>query len=221
MGTMRRLLLGLVFTAMLAGGAAAQYCAEGDIACDERWYQLEETLFAYEQAAGAALGPEAARCLAADSAHWHTALAQTCLGGSCRSAAYAERLSSLLVFLPEAEPPDGLDFVTTPQLVTVLAPEAEAPEPDDQAGLDADVYGTLAHASADPDHMGLAVTDGAGEHVVIFDMDMGNQAGHDVLQSLIADEPGQRFLVRGAADEAGNFKPNQCRLVYRMPIPDN
>ncbi len=218
---MRRLVWGVAFAAALTGSAAAQYCAEDDIACDERWYLLEETLFAYEQAAGAALGPAAARCLAADSSHWHTALAEICLGDSCRMAAYGERLSSLLTFVPEAEPVDGIDFVTTPQLVTVLAPEPEAGEADHQGALDADVYGTLIHAGNDPGHMGLAVADGAGEHVIVFDMDIGNQDGHGVLQALIADEPGQRFLVRGATDEAGNFRSNQCRLIYRMPIPDN
>jgi hypothetical protein len=218
---MRRLGLGLAMLLACSGTALAQYCAEDDIVCTEHWYLLEETLFNYEQIAGKALGPEAARCLAADSSRWHSAMAQMCLGDSCRNAAYAERLSSLLSFLPEAEPVAGLDFVTTPQLVTVLAPEAEAGEADDFAPLDTDIHGLLIHASADANRMGLAVVDEAGTHVIVYDMDIGNQPGHDVLQGLIAGEADLRFLVRGSADEAGNFSAGQCRLVYRMPIPDN
>lgn len=203
--------IGLAMVMALNGSAMAQ----ADLSA------LEDTLFAYEQIVGEALGPEAARCLAAESSRWNAALAGMCLGDDCRLAAYADRLSSLLTFLPEAGPVDGLDFVTAPQLVTILAPEAEAESPDDFAPLDSDIVGTLGHASADPDHMGLAVSNAAGDHVLVFDMDIGNQPGHDVLQSVIADEPGQHFLVRGSIDDAGNFLSGQCRLVYRMPIPDN
>jgi hypothetical protein len=218
---MKRLGLGLAIVLAMTCCAWAQYCAEDDMACTEHWYLLEETLFAYEQVVGKALGPEAAQCLAADSSRWHAAQAQTCLGDSCRNAAYAERMSSLLTFLPEAEPVGGLDFVTTPQLVAVLAPEAEAAKVDDFAPLDSGIFGLLSHASADAEHMGLAISDESGTHVIVQDMDIGNQAGHGVIQALLADEPDGRFLVRGALDDVGNFSAGQCRLVYRMPIPDN
>lgn len=208
---MRAVGLGFATMIALAGSAMGQ----------PGMSKLEDRLLAYERVAGDALGPEAARCLAADSSRWNAALSEACLSDSCRMAAYADRLSSLLTFLPEAGPIEGLDFVTTPQLVTILAPEAEAEPKDDFAPPDTEIVGTLAHTSADPDHMGLAVSDETGEHVVVFDMDIGNQSGHGVLQSLIADEPGQYFLVRGASDEVGNFLAGQCRLVYRMPIPDN
>lgn len=202
--------IGLVIGLAMAGSAMAQSISA-----------LEDTLFTYEQIVGEALGPEAARCLAADSSRWNTALGQACLGDSCHVAAYADRLSSLLTFLPEAGPVEGVDFVTTPQLVTILAPEPEAMDPDDFAPLDTEIIGTLSHASADPNAMGLAASDQTGDHVIVFDIDIGNQAGHATLQSLIADEPGQSFLVRGASDDNGNFSASQCRLVYRMPIPDN
>lgn len=210
-----------VLAALSCGPAFGQYCASGDDACSTRLTVWEDALFGYEQVVGEALGPEAARCLAADSSRWNSALANMCLGDACRQAAYADRLSSLLVFLPEAGPVEGIDFVTTPQLVTILAPEAEAVDPDDFAPPDSDVFGQLSQASTDIDHMGLAIKDAAGDHVVVLEIDIGGQAGHDTIQQLIADEPGQRFMVRGSTDELGNFKAGQCRLIYRMPIADN
>ena len=215
--------LAVMMLAMTSGAAFAQHCESADKACSTKWSVLEDALFGYTQIAGEALGPEAARCLSADNDRWNAQLDTVCLGDSCRTQAYSERLSSLLVFLPEAEPVEGIDFATAPQLVTVLAPETGVEGADDYANPDTDVVGTLVHASADADHMGLAVRDDAGEHVMVFDMDIGNQPGHAVLQGLIADEPDLQFLVRGAGDDSAvaNFRPNRCRLVYRMPIPDN
>jgi len=207
---MKAIGIGLVAGLVMTGSATAQSISD-----------LEDTLFNYEQIVGEALGPEAARCLAADSGRWNIALSEMCLADGCRVGAYADRLSSLLTFLPDAGPVEGIDFVSTPQLVTILAPEPEAVDPDDFAPLDTQIIGTLGHASADPNTMGLAASDPAGDHVIVFDMDIGNQPGHAVLQSLIADEPGQYFMVRGSTDDNGNFIAGQCRLVYRMPIPDN
>lgn len=212
---MRTIAGALLLVLSLSGSAWAQFCAEDDIVCIERYYQLEETLFAYEQLAGRTLGAEASQCLADDSGRWHADLARLCLGDACREAAFADRLSSLAGLVPGAGPLDGVDFVPTMALVTVLAPEAEAADPADFAP--ADIVGTLVHAGAEPDHMGLAASDDAGAHVIVFDMDIGNQSGHATLQDLIADEPGRRFLVRGSIDELGNFLPSQCRLVYRLP----
>jgi hypothetical protein len=216
MDMVRAVGLALILVLAVSSGASAQ--VQRNI--------VESTLWEYEQVVGQALGQEAARCLSADSARWNTALFTTCRSDACFNAAYADRLSSLLVFLPEAEPVEGLDFVTTPQLVAIVAPEAETAEPaDDFAAPEFEVQGTLVHASADKKHMGLAVQTGGGPAMVIVpDMDIGNQPSHALLQSLIADEPEQQFLVVGGVAETENaldFKTNHCRFIYRMPIPDN
>lgn len=225
----RTIALALTVFTGLATGASAQYCLSvDDGACSDRWNRLGLALAEYEDIAGAALGPEAAQCLAADSARWRDAARTVCSGDACVNALYADRMSSLLVFVPEAEPVEGLDFVSTPQLVAVIAPEYETAEPADTATApDFEARGVLLQASADINHMGLALRDMRNRDLVLVqEMDIGNQPGHALVMGLIEGEPAQEFLVRGggvigADGEAGDFASNQCRFVYRMPIPDN
>ncbi|UJW83895.1 hypothetical protein [Devosia sp. SL43] len=218
--------------AMLAGlvtTAAAQYCpSTDDGACSDRWNALGFALSEFEDIAGQALGPEAAQCFAADNARWRDAARVACAGDACVNALYADRMSSLLVFVPEAETVEGVDFVTTPQLVAVIAPEFETAEPaDPERAPDFEARGMLLQASEDINHMGLALKDARGRDLVLVqEMDIGNQPGHALVIGLIDGEPQQEFLVRGggvisADGEPKDFASNQCRFVYRMPIPDN
>lgn len=218
-------------TMMLAGvtlPAWAQYCpSTDDGACSSHWTAVGDALAEYEDIAAAALGPEGAQCLAADSARWREAVRAACSGDACLSALYADRMSSLLVFVPEGEPVEGIDFVATPQLVAVIGPEFETAEPADAGSApDFEARGILLQASADINHMGLALKDAGGRDLVLVqEMDIGNQTGHALVEGLIAGEPDQEFLVRGggvagADGDFADFASNQCRFVYRMPIPD-
>src|SRR5690606_16056772 len=110
--------------------------------------------------------------------------------------------------------PDGYERIA------VLAPEAEAGPARDHAPL-LDVTGALVHASAQPEHMGLAVRDAVGDHVFVFDMDIGNQPGHDEAMGLVGTSPTAAVRVLGhavaAPDGVDNFDAAACRVVYLLP----
>ncbi len=104
--------------------------------------------------------------------------------------------------------------------IAVLAPEAEAGPARDHAPL-LDVTGALVHASAHPEHMGLAVRDAAGDYVFVFDMDIGNQPAHDEVLGLVGTSPTASVRVLGTAasapDGVDNFDVAACRVVYLLP----
>jgi hypothetical protein len=107
------------------------------------------------------------------------------------------------------------------ELAAVLGPETgEVPVATPPMPFEAS--GPLVWASENIEHMGLAVDAGASaEHVFVFDMDIGNQPGHDWLLQLIEAAPEAEVLVRGssvmAPDGTVNFDASQCRMVYRLP----
>jgi len=104
--------------------------------------------------------------------------------------------------------------------LAALAPEAEAgPVRADAAVLD--VTGALVHASGDPEYMGLAVRDASGDHVFVFDMDLGNQPAHEELLGLVGSSPTATVRVLGTsipiAGGTSNFDVAACRVVYLLP----
>jgi hypothetical protein len=192
-------------------------CGEDDIACQETTYQLEETLFLYEGAVAKAVGEAAQSCWRDDVAAFRRAL-DDCGDPDCRHARLRERLASLSDLQPPATRAAIALPPRVPLLLAVLGPE-EATEADDEtAPLEA--RGDLVLASTAPEHMGVAVRDGRREHVIVFDMDIGNQPGHDGLMGLVGTSPTTRVLVRGyrrmAPDGVANFDPGRCRQVYQL-----
>lgn len=196
-------------------------CAEGDIACEERIYQLEETLLAYEAGAAKKIGEGAQSCWKADSEAFRKTV-DSCKNMACKEAALLTRLSSL-DFLQSEEQRASLELPPTPILLAVLAPDsASASEPAvPDAKLQFEARGGLIHASAHPEHMGIAVSSDQKDHVFIFDMDIGNQPGEDEIMGLVGASPTVQVLVRGqrlaAPTGVSNFDPAQCRWVYEVP----
>lgn len=228
---MRTTTAGLLLAAVLATQAAAQsslaaaqydQCGEDDIACQELWYGLEETLFLYEQGVLNVIGESARQCFEADIAAWHEEVAASCgEDAACTETAYRERLASLDPLQPGMNAADGVAMEGIAELAAVLGPETgEAPPASPPMPFEAS--GPLVWASENIEHMGLAVDAGASaEHVIVFEMDIGNQPGHDWLLQLIEAAPEAEVLVRGstvtAPDGVANFDTAQCRLVYRLP----
>jgi hypothetical protein len=205
---------------LAAGAAAAQ---ETDIAEDEKWYQLEETVFAYEQGAAQAVG-DSAQCLEADATRWRVALEAVCRGDACREAALRDRIATLHGLQPSAGQTSG-ELPAVPELLAVIAPEDdEMQTPKDfDAPPDFAATGRLLQEFDDAEHSGLVVQSEAGgdKHVLVFLMELGNQISHEVLLNLLRNEPDRRFLVRGgraeAADGIANLRTDQCRFVYHLP----
>lgn len=228
---MRTMTAGMLLTAMLAAPAAAQstpavaqydQCGEDDIECQELWYWLEETLFLYEEGVLSLVGEGAAPCFKADIAAWREAVAASCgENAACTETAYRERLASLDPLQPGMNAAEGVAMDGIAELAAVLGPETgDAPAPTPPMPFEAS--GPLVWASENIEHMGLAVDGGASaEHVIVYDMDIGNQPGHDWLLQLIETAPEAEVLVRGSAvtapDGVANFDSAQCRLVYRLP----
>jgi hypothetical protein len=214
-----------VMAAMMVAPVAAataeslfETCDE-DIDCTEKWYWLGETLFLHEAGASNTVGPAAETCLAANSAAWREAVGRACTGPDCVEAAYMDRLASLAPLQP------GMNQITrelpeVAELVAVLGPETGA---DPQgSGEPLEIAGDLLLAGEHREHMGIAIDAGDGAaHVITFDMDIGNQPGHQMLLSLIESDPDARFHVSGTAeiapDGVANFNTDQCRYVYRLP----
>jgi hypothetical protein len=193
-------------------------CVEGDIECEERIYQLEETLFAYE-AGVAKQVPEAAQsCWKADSDAFRQ-LVDDCKNLACKERALLNRISSLH-FLQPAEQRAALKLPQTPSLLTVLAPDAATRTPPD-AKLLFEARGGLIHAREHPEHMGIAVSSGDKNQVFLYDMDIGNHPGQDEIMGMVGASPTAQVLVRGqrlvAPTGVANFDPSQCRWVYELP----
>ncbi len=211
----------LALALSIAAPAFGQDCPEGDVACDEELYALEEALFMYESGAAAGLLPAAARCLETDTAAWRAAIGRACLGVDCRIAALRDRLAVLDTVQPGATRLTDREHPRVAELLAVIAPEqddAGAP-PDVTTPPAAMASGSLVHAGEDIHHMGLALRSDAGsDMVIVFDMDIGAQPAHDVLAGLAAADAG-RFTVRGvlapAEDGQPNFDPSRCRFVHR------
>lgn len=196
-------------------------CAEGDIACEERIYQLEETLLAYEAGAGKKIAEGAQSCWKADSDAFRKTV-DSCKNMACKEEALLTRLSSL-DFLQSEEQRASLELPPTPILLAVLAPDsasAAGPAVPDSK-LQFEVRGGLIHAREHPEHMGIAVSSDQKDHVFIFDMDIGNQPGEDEIMGLVGASPTVQVLVRGrkvvAPTGVENFDPGQCRWVYEVP----
>jgi hypothetical protein len=218
---MRAVVIGLMLASAVAIPASAQYdyCDEDDIECHELWYWLEETLFLYEQGIAASLDEGARQCLAADTTAWRENVTATCAGdAACTEAALRERLASLDPLQPGANAAEGVAMDGIPELAAVLGPEPETVASAPVEPFEAS--GTLVHAGENPEHMGLAVDAGApAPHVVVFDMEIGSQAGHDALLALAETAAPVRVTggARMAPDGVANFDTAECRIVYRLP----
>ncbi|GLQ57097.1 hypothetical protein [Devosia nitrariae] len=223
---MKKTVAGVLLAAVLAAPApaAAQYdqCGEDDIACDELWYWLGETLFLYELGVLNLIGEGARQCFEADTAAWHEKVAASCgEDAACTETAYRERLASLAPLQPGMNAAEGVAMDGIAVLATVLGPET-GDLPAAAPPVPFDATGRLVWASEHIEHMGLAVDAGAAAgHVIVFDMDIGNQPGHTSLMQMIENAPDTEVLVRGssatAPDGVANFDTEQCRLVYRLP----
>lgn len=196
-------------------------CEEGDIECDERMYQLEETLAMYEAGVAATVDPAARDCWRADVDTARRSVA-ACNDITCRQNALLARIASLHDLQP-AERRAAIDLPPAPLLVAVIGPEPEAAPPGAEAGTpDAlAARGQLVHSVEDPLHMGIAVrTDSGQEHAFILDADLGSQAAHQQVQGLVGTSPAIQVLVRGTsrieADGVPNFDASRCRLVYQL-----
>jgi hypothetical protein len=194
-------------------------CAEGDIECEERMYQLEETVFAYEAGVARQLGAAAQACWKIDSDAFRRSVDE-CDSIACKEAALLKRIASLH-WLQAEKHRAAIDLPEAPELLAVLAPfaDAGAAVTNPNAGTALEVSGGLVHAQAHPEHMGIAVRENEMDHVFIFDMDIGNQPGHDEVLGLVGTSPTTQVLVRGARLVAptgiANFDPAQCRWVYQ------
>ena len=193
-----------------------------DIAEDEKWYLLGETLFAYEQGAMVAVGEAASRCIAEESARWAAALESGVPDDTAREMAYLDRIAALQYLQPAAALASGLALPAVPELIAVRAPE------DDEAGTPKDfetraedlLTGLLRYELDNAEHMGLAVETALGPQVFVFLMELGNQPAHDVLLALAQADSDEQYLVAGnrleAADGIPNLRTDQCRWIYRM-----
>jgi hypothetical protein len=194
-------------------------CEEGDIECDERMYQLEETLFAYEAIMGKRLHPEARSCWQTDIAAFRTEV-DACTDYACKEEALLRRISSLHDMQP-TEQRAALALPQVPALIAVLPPSVEESEIGSEVNAALEVQGSLIHATTDPEHMGIAVQEDGKDHVFIFDMDMGSDHGQDEVLGLVGTSPTTQVLVRGVAQVAptgvSNLDPAHCRWVYQLP----
>lgn len=197
--------------------ANAAQCPEGDHACQERMHELAETLFIYEAGVTTVIGPAAAGCWQDDVEAFQRTLT-LCPDLACREGSIKQRLASLHD-LQRQEFRTRMTLPEAPALVAMLGPEEEvvAGEP----ALPLSKEGALVYATRHPEHMGIAVQVDGQDHVIVFDMDRGNQAGHDELQALVGTSPTAQVRVSGfrldAPDGTPNFNPARCRIVYQLP----
>lgn len=201
-----------------SGEPGSIICTEGDIECEERIYQLEETLFAYEAGVAKQVPAAAQSCWQADSDAFRQR-ADDCKNLECKERALLTRISSLH-FRQPAEHRAALQLPQTPLLLAVLAPDAVTNTPPDPKLL-FEARGGLIHAQEHPEHMGIAVSSGDKAQVFLYDMDIGNHPGQDELMGLVGASPTVQVLVRGqqlvAPTGIANFDPSQCRWVYELP----
>ena len=201
--------------------AGTKICAEGDINCEERLYQLEETLFAYEGAVAKQIGEAVQSCWKADSDAFRR-LVDGCRNFACKETALLTRIASLH-FLQPKEHRASLKLPQTPPLLAVLAPDTavDAPSAPPDSKLEFEMRGSLVHAREHPEHMGIAVSAEGKEHVFLYDMDIGTRPEQDEVLGLVGTSPTAQVLVRGhrlvAPTGISNFDPSQCRWVYELP----
>jgi hypothetical protein len=200
-------------------GATTEPCAADDIECEERLYQLEETLFAYEETISKRIASDAQACWKFDRDTFRRSVDE-CTSVECKEAALLARISSLQYLQPEAQRA-SLTLPETPLLLAVLAPVSEettAAPPDRKPDLD--LRGGLVHASEHIDHMGIAVSVDGRDHVFIFDMDISGGPAQDEVLGLVGTSPTKQIWVRGYSQVApsgvANFDPAQCRWVYEL-----
>lgn len=204
------------------GKASDNNCAEGDIECDERLYQLEETLFAYEAGVAKQIAESAQSCWKADSDAFRR-LVDDCKNFACKEEKLLTRIASLH-FLQSKEHRASLQLPETPPLLAVLAPDtvADTPSGPPDSKLEFEARGSLIHAREHPEHMGIAVATDGKDHVFLHDMDIGNQPGEDEVLGLVGTSPTAQVLVRGhrivAPSGISNFDSSQCRWVYELPL---
>jgi hypothetical protein len=204
-----------------ASDAGASVCAETDIACQERFYQLEETLFAYEGGVAKQLDEAAKACWNVDSAGFRS-LVDGCASLACKEKALLARIASLH-FLQPNEHRASLQLPESPPLLAVLPPDtaADASSSPPDSKLQFEARGSLIHAREHPEHMGIAVSAAGKDHVFLYDMDIGSRPGQDEVLGLVGTSPTAQVLVRGqrlvAPTGTPNFDPSQCRWVYELP----
>jgi hypothetical protein len=204
-----------------ASEAGANICAEEDIECQERLYQLEETLFAYEGGVAKQLDEAAKSCWNADSAAFRQ-LVDGCANFACKEKVLLARIASLH-FLQPNEQRASLPLPESPPLLAVLPPDttADAPSNPPDSKLQFEARGSLIHAREHPEHMGIAVSEEGKDHVFLYDMDIGSRPGQDEVLGLVGTSPTAKVLVRGqrlvAPTGIPNFDPSQCRWVYELP----
>ena len=80
--------------------ASTVTCAEGDIECEERIYQLEETLFAYEAAVTKQV-PEAAQACWKNDSNVFRENVDGCKNFACKESALLARIAGLHSLQPE------------------------------------------------------------------------------------------------------------------------
>jgi hypothetical protein len=182
-------------------------------------YQLEETLFAYEAMIGQRLHADAQSCWQADVDAFRTTV-DACENLPCKEAALLGRISSLHDLQPTVQRA-SLTLPQAPALIAVLPANVAANQATANAGASLEVQGSLIHATADPEHMGVAVHADGKDHVFIFEMDMSSDQGQDEVIGLVGTSPTTQVLVRGVAKVAptsvNNFDPAHCRWVYQLP----
>jgi hypothetical protein len=203
-----------------SGEVSGATCADGDIACEERLYQLEETLFAYEAGAAKQIHEGAQSCWKSDSDAFRR-LVDGCNSVACKEKALLTRIASLHLLQPQ-EQRASLELPQAPLLLAVLAPDTavDTPAGPPDSTLEFEVHGSLIHAREHPEHMGIAVSADGKDHVFLYDMDIGNQPGQDEVLGLVGTSPTSQVLVRGyrrvAPTGIANFDPSQCRWVYEL-----
>lgn len=199
----------------------ADACDEGDIACEERLYQLEETLFAYESIIDQRLPADAKSCWNADVDAYRDRLA-ACSSFACKESALLERIAALHELQPTQQRV-SFELPPAPALIAVLPPSPDEDEAPSSAIAAFEAQGSLIHATEHPEHMGIAVQADDEQHVFILEMDMGN-LGQDEVIGLVGTSPTTQVLVRGvprvAPTGVKNFDSSHCRWVYQLPSPE-
>lgn len=200
------------------GADSRAECAQDDIECTEKIYQLEETLFAYEAVIEQQVGAAAQACWQQDVEAFREAL-DACGSIRCREDNLRRRVASLHYRQPD-ERRARIELPAAPNLLAVLGPVDETSSaPADRSKL-FEVSGPLVRTDKHPEHMGIAVRDGESDHVFLFDMDIGASAEQDEVLGLVGTSPTTHVLVRGYRADTptgvANFDVSQCRWVHEL-----
>ncbi|ADV28916.1 hypothetical protein Psesu_3093 [Pseudoxanthomonas suwonensis 11-1] len=182
--------------------------------------ELQDVLARYESAVAWLLGPDRTAvqaCWDEDRQAFAAELA-ACTDAGCRSATLQRRLLALEGWQADHQRvPPLLPMQANGELLAILAPEDGSVPPSSRTPQ-ATREGVLVHAVDDPQHMGLAVVDADGTHVLVHDADLGNDDTDRELLELAAT--GVRVRVHGqplpAANGIDDFDTSRCRRVYRL-----